>query len=288
MDFVHLNCRSDRSVGYGLIRPKDLVEYYHQGGCKAACITDFGNMNAAVQLDQACQKYDMTPIFGVELSVTLDKSKRDQTKSSIILIAINKIGFFNLIRLTTIGSMYFYYHPRVDYDSIRQYSEGIIALTSGISGVAAQQFFLRRKEGLMICYQQLSDIFDDRFYFQLGTSRTETQRIYNEELIEFCEINNAKCIVSGDPHYLKDADSDLHKIMMKARNFRNYGWKYPLNGLHHVISRNEIFDELSFLHGFDVRESSSILQAIKSSEDIVNSIERFSLREGIKIPVYKE
>ena len=287
MTFVHLNCRSDRSIGYGLIKPSELVEHYKSVGAPAACITDGGNLNSAVQLNKACQKHGLLPIFGMQVNIVPNKAAKKQGSEGLVLLAKNRIGFYNLVKIATIGSMYFYYMPRVDVEVIRQHSEGLIALTGDMRGVAAHAYFRMQLKGLESIYETYSEIFGDDFYFELQPVPTETQRVFNEAVVDYQDQTpGCKMVVTGAPHYLLAEHLELHRMLIKSRNFRNLSWEYPFKGPHHVRSRDDLVHEMSELHGFDIGPGASMWEALDEVDRIVGKVEAFDLRQGIKVPSY--
>lgn len=287
MSFVHLNCKSDRSIGYGLIKPAALVDHYKSVGALAACITDSGHLNSAVQLNKACKKHGLLPVYGMQVNVVDDKAAKRQGSESLILIAKNRTGFYNLVKIATVGAMFFYYMPRVDLETLKKYSEGIIALTGDMRGVAAFAYFRGQLNGLERCYETYSEIYGDDFYFELQPVPTETQRVFNEALVDYQDQTpGCKLVVTGAPHYLREQDRDLHMMLIKARNFKNLQWEYPFKGPHHVRSREELVRELSELHGFEIGPGMSMWTALDNADLIVQQVEAFDLRDGVKVPNY--
>ena len=287
MSFVHLNCHSDRSYGRGFIKPAELVALYKERGAEAACITDYGNMNAAVQLYNACRKHELTPIFGMEVNMTDDKGAKKQEKQGLVLLAKNRVGFENLTKLATIGAMYFYYVPRIDLAALRDHAEGLIALTGDMYGVMAHAYFAKRDEGIEEIYEVYSDIFGDDLYFEIETVPTEAQRMLNEGLVNAADVTpSMKLVATGDPHYLREQDRDLHEAVMRGKNFNNQAWEYPFKGPYHVRTREEMLQGFSELHGYDVSNSEAFLPAFRNVNEIIGRIERFDLREGTRVPSY--
>ena len=287
MTFVHLNCHSDRSIGRGLIKPSELVAHYKEIGAAAACITDYGNLNSAVQLNKACLKHDILPIFGMELNVAPDRTKKVQGHESLVVLAKNKVGFYNLVKLATLGSMFSYYIPRVDKELIAKHSEGLIALTADMTGVAAHGYFRNKEMGIESVNEEYSEIFGDDLYFEMEPTQTDAQRVLNEGLMDYAEQTpSCKLIATGDPHYLKPEHREIHQMLMKSRNFRNMSWEYPFKGDYHVRSHKEMIDAFSDLHGYDASEKPAFQRAIDAVDEVIGKVEAFDLRAGTKVPDY--
>ena len=288
MSFLHLHCHSDRTIGRSLIRPSQLVEYYSKVGIKGACITDNGNLSAAIQLYNACKKKELKPIVGMEVNVVFDKSLKDQKSNTIVLLARNIEGFYNLVKIATIGSMFFYYFPRVDIQTIAKYSKGLICLSSDVRGYVASRFFEKGQDGLDVVYDQFMTVFDGEFYWELQPTQTEAQRVYNEALLSFAQgVESIKLVATGDPHYIEKDDIELHRKLLKARNFRNEGWDYPFRGEFHVLSRDDIETLFTLLHGRDVCNTDEMKRALDQPLKILEKVEHYDLRQGTKVPGVK-
>ena len=283
-EFVHLCCVSDRSIGHGLIKPSQLAAEYAKRGAVAAAITDYGNMNASVQLYKACRDNGLRPIYGAILNLVDDKSVKTTGYTNLCLIAKSRVGFENLIKLTTIGSMYSYYVPRVDMEALSKYSDGLLLLTGGLKGLAAKQIFSSSEAELGPLMDRMGPIYGDDIYLEIRDMPTESQRALNSKIFDYASANNEKVVANGMPYYLSDSDSDLHKTLYQARNFRSGPSGYPLKGPSHLKNRQEMIDSLKSLHSG--MHMVAINKAVAMSDSIVNRIEDFDLREGVKIPGY--
>jgi len=145
MSFVHLHMHTEYSLLDGSIKIEDLVKKVKELGMNAVAITDHGNMFGAVEFYKACKKENIKPIIGVEAYVAprsrLEKQgKIDSEPSHLILLAMNNVGYKNLVKLVSIGyTEGFYYKPRIDMEVLRKYNEGIICLSGCIAGKLAKQ-----------------------------------------------------------------------------------------------------------------------------------------------------
>ena len=283
-EFVHLSCLSDRSIGTGLIKPSQLVEHYASCGAKAACITDYGNMSAAIQLHKHCRSHSIKPIYGMVVNLVEDKSLKKQGHHNLCLLAKDISGLRSLTKIATVGAMYFYYVPRIDLDTLRQYSEGLIALTGGVKGVAAKQLFTSADADLQPLLDTMRPIYGDSLYLEIQDAPTDSQKRLNEEIVAFASRSGVGVVATGMPHYLLPEDSDLHKSLYTARNYRSGAAGYPLKGAGHVKSYTEMVDSLSSLHQGD--NLAPYLSAIDHADYIIDLIEDFDLRDGVKIPRY--
>jgi len=268
-----------------LIKPSHLVSEYARRGAVAAAITDHGNMSSSVQLYKACRGHKLKPIYGSVFNLVDDKSVKQTGYTNLCLIATNRVGVENLVTLTTTGSMYSYYVPRVDMEALSRFSEGLLLLTGGLKGIAAKQVFSSSDAKIGPLMDRMGPIYGDNVYLEVRDVPTESQRALNSKIFDYASANNGKVVANGMPCYLSSKDSDLHKTLYLARNFRSGPSGYPLKGPSHLKNRQEMIDSLRSLHDGDY--VAQIDKAVSMSDSIVASIEDFDLREGVKIPRYE-
>ena len=145
MSFVHLHTHTAYSLldGEGTI-PK-LIERAKELGQTAMAITDHGNMYGVIDFYECAKQNGIKPIIGCEVYVAarsrFDKvHELDSQSCHLILLAENDVGYHNLMKLVSAGFIEgFYYRPRIDMDILREYNEGIIALSACMSGVLSRQ-----------------------------------------------------------------------------------------------------------------------------------------------------
>ena len=140
--FVHLHCHSQYSMLDGANRLPDLIEKVKAEGMNSVAITDHGNLYGAFEFYELCREEGIKPIVGYEAYVAPgNRRDRGATKMKeasfhLTLLAMNKTGYFNLVKLASLAYLEgFYYRPRIDKETLTAYSEGLICL----SGCAASE-----------------------------------------------------------------------------------------------------------------------------------------------------
>src|SRR5215208_8051174 len=142
-DFVHLHLHTEFSLLDGACRIDELLDQAAQLKMPALAVTEHGNMFSAVVFHDAARKRGINPILGCEVYVApgdrRDKSGTPgETANHLVLLAENKQGYHNLIKLVSAGyTEGFYYKPRIDKDLLAQHSKGLIALSSCLKGEVA-------------------------------------------------------------------------------------------------------------------------------------------------------
>ena len=143
-NFVHLHNHTEYSLLDGLSKIKNLVAKVKDLGMPAIAITDHGVMYGAVEFYKTATKEKVKPIIGMEGYIVNSDHRRKESKSDrannhLVLLAKNYTGYKNLMKLSTIAHLEgFYYRPRVDKETLRKFSEGLICLSSCPKGEIGQ------------------------------------------------------------------------------------------------------------------------------------------------------
>ncbi len=218
-DFVHLHCHTEYSLLDGAIRIDDLCAKAKDLGLPAAAITDHGNLYGALNFYITAKKYGLKPIIGCEVYVCHDHRDKTSELASrrfhLVLLAQNKTGYHNLVKLVSHGALYgFYRRPRVDKELLRQYSEGIIALSACIAGEVPRAFQREGMEAALTVAREYADIYPDRFFLELQSNSLREQEVANKALLEIAETLELPLVATNDCHYLNADDADAHDVLL--------------------------------------------------------------------------
>jgi len=142
-DFVHLHVHTEYSLLDGLTNIKKYVAKVKELGMKACAITDHGNMYGAIEFYKTCKKNDIKAIIGCEVYITpnsrFEKTNDNRKNHHLILLAKNMVGYKNLMKLVSIGQIEgFYYKPRIDWEILEKYHEGLICSSACAAGEIPQ------------------------------------------------------------------------------------------------------------------------------------------------------
>ena len=218
-EFVHLHCHTEYSLLDGAIRVKDLCTRAKATGMPAAAITDHGNLYGAGYFWLACKEAGLKPIIGCEVYVChdhLDKeSDRARVRHHLVLLAQNRTGYGNLIKLASIGYLEgFHYRPRVDKALLRAHSEGLIALSACIAGEIPRALRREDRDAALALVREYADIYPERFYLELQSNGLKEQELVNNGLLELAEYTGLPCVAPNDCHYLDAGDVEAHDILL--------------------------------------------------------------------------
>ena len=145
-EFVHLHVHTQYSLLDGSAKIKDLIQRTKELNMDSIAITDHGSMFGIIDFYKEAKKNDIKPILGSEVYIArdkyTDKETKDKKRYHLVLLAENNLGYSNLMKIVSEGYINgFYYKPRVDHDILKEYSQGIIALSACLGG-EVQQYIL--------------------------------------------------------------------------------------------------------------------------------------------------
>ncbi|MDD5291113.1 MAG: DNA polymerase III subunit alpha [Patescibacteria group bacterium] len=226
MKFVHLHLHSHYSLLDGLTKIDELVAAAKEDGAEALALTDHGVMYGAIEFYQKCKKAGIKPIIGVEAYLApksrFDKNSRaDEHYYHLILLAKNNEGYKNLIKLTTIGHLEgFYYKPRIDWEVLEKYHDGLIAATACLGGEIPHLILSGKPEKARQRIEEYNELFgQDNFYLELQDHpNLPGQAEVNKKLIEFSRELGVPLIATNDVHYLKKEDDEAQDILLCLQN----------------------------------------------------------------------
>ena len=172
MSFTHLHLHTEYSLLDGACRITSLVKRLQALGMDSCAITDHGVLYGAIDFYTAMRDAGIKPIIGREAYVCRDRTDKSATgreMSHLILLCENNTGYQNLMRLISEGFLTgYYYRPRIDYDLIRQYHEGLICLSACLSGDLPKMLLNGQDESAHAYIREMQDIFGkENFYVEI-------------------------------------------------------------------------------------------------------------------------
>ena len=218
--FVHLHVHTEYSLLDGANRIGELLDRVKELGMDSIAITDHGAMFGVVDFYKEATKRGVKPILGCEVYVSMgkytDKNPREKNQYHLVLLAENNIGYLNLMKIVSEGYVNgFYYKPRVDYDVLREYSEGIIGLSACLGGEVQKKILNGNFEGAKDAALEYKDIFGvENFFLELQDHGIKEQELVNKELIRLSKEIDIPLVVTNDVHYLKREDAKVHDVLL--------------------------------------------------------------------------
>lgn len=218
--FTHLHVHTEFSLLDGSAKIKELVARCKELGMNSLAITDHGVMYGCIDFYKACKAEGIKPIIGCEVYVA-SKSRFDKDASEdnfyyhLVLLAKNQQGYSNLIKMVSYGfTEGFYKKPRIDFELLEEYHEGIIALSACLAGPVARTV-------LRVGYDKAKDmalkykaLFGEDFYLELQDHGMAEQKQVNQALMRMHEETGIPLVATNDSHYINAEDAEAHDILL--------------------------------------------------------------------------
>jgi len=225
MSFVHLHVHSHYTLLTALPTPDQLITKAQELGMTALALTDTSALYAAVEFYSHAKDAGIKPILGAEVWVSKDlRSKNntaeDRRRNQLVLLVKNETGYKNLMKIISIAQLEgFYYKARTDKALLRQYHEGLIALSGSLQGeVPAETLYgnVERAKNIALEYQ---DIFGPgNFYLEIQPHEHENQIAANQGLIQIARETGIPLVATNDVHYIRPEDAETQDVLLAIRD----------------------------------------------------------------------
>jgi len=221
--FVHLHVHTEFSLLDGMIRTKQLAARAAELGMPAVAMTDHGNLFGAIEFYQSCQEAGVKPIFGCEIYLApgdmAEKKEIPGRKRAthMTLLAETNEGWTNLCKLVSKGHLegLYYGKPRVDLDTLREFSEGIICLTGCISGPLNEWLRAEQEDKARETLASLIEIYGrENIYVEIHNHGLEPQRVVTPGLLKLAGEFGLRPVAANDVHFLHREDHEAHDVMI--------------------------------------------------------------------------
>jgi len=220
MSFVHLHVHTEYSLLDGLTKIKNLINTVKSMGMNSIAITDHGTMYGAIEFYKACKKAEIKPIIGCEMYLAqngrLDKSTNNRRNQHLILLAKNNQGYKNLMKLTSIAHIEgYYYKPRIDWETLVKYKDGLICSSACIEGEISQLVLDGNYEKAKARAKEFQDLFGDDYYLEIQRHPgLKGQDTANNGIIKISRELGIPLIATNDAHYLKKEDAFAQDVLL--------------------------------------------------------------------------
>lgn len=222
MAFTHLHVHTEYSLLDGSSKIKEIVKRAKELGMDSLAITDHGVMYGVIDFYKAAREAGIKPIIGCEIYVSpssrFDKEAgvSDDRYYHLVLLAENDTGYHNLMKIVSKGfTEGFYYKPRVDYEVLEQYSEGIIALSACLAGEVARNLAKGNYEDAKESALRYERIFGKgNFFLELQDHGIPTQKTVNAGILRLSRELGIELVATNDIHYIFEEDSVPHDILL--------------------------------------------------------------------------
>lgn len=243
-DFCHLHVHTEYSVLDGANKVEKLVERVKNLGMPACAITDHGVLHGIIEFYKTAKAAGVKPVLGCEAYITededgLEKTDMHRDNRHMVLLVQNEVGLKNLIWLINNANMNnFYYKPRIFHGNFKERSEGLIATSACLGGIAAKKTTFTPGEDREIkapgsIFSEENNLFKDpygvgehwvnelirphfegRLYLEVQDHEIKMQKAYNKWLIARAKEWDLPMVITADAHYLREEDKATHNLIM--------------------------------------------------------------------------
>lgn len=244
-NFVHLHVHSDYSLLDSCATIDKLVQKAKLLNMPALALTDHGNMFGALNFEKLCHKNGINPIVGEEFYVAYgshyekndvpfakhsdndeaDGKERHAHYFHLILLCENQKGYENLCWLSSRSfcdeNALYYGKPRIDFELLKQYHEGLICCTACIQGEIPQYLLNDHDDEAYEIALQYKELFGpDHFYIELQDHGLSDQKLINKKLIKLARDLDIPMVVTNDVHYVEKEDAKAQDAL-RCIGFKN-------------------------------------------------------------------
>ena len=222
MKFAHLHVHTEYSLLDGSNKIKEYVARVKELGMNSAAITDHGVMYGCIDFYRAARAAGINPILGCEVYVApgsrfdREVNSGDDRYYHLVLLAENNVGYANLTKIVSKGFVEgFYYKPRVDYEVLEKYHEGIIALSACLAGEVSRNLVRNMYDEAKKAALHLESIFGKgNFFLELQDHGIPEQRMVNPQLVRMSQETGIELVCTNDIHYTYAEDAEPHDVLL--------------------------------------------------------------------------
>ncbi len=282
-EFTHLHLHTQYSLLDGACDISSLMSRVKELGMKSVAITDHGNMFGVKEFCDYANSKGVKPIIGCEVYVA-NRSRLQQTDVEdrsgfhLILLAKNKIGYNNLVKLVSLSFIDgFYYKPRIDKELLLKYHEGLIASSACIGGEIPHSILNHNEKKLEEAIKFYHSLFKEDFYLEIMDHGIDSQKISNQRIIELSKKYQIKVIATNDVHFICEEDAQAHDILvcLNTNSDLNDPNRMRYSGKEYLRSPEEMTKLFSYCP-----------ESITNTQEIVDKVEVFKLDRGVLLPKF--
>lgn len=270
--YVPLHLHSEYSLLDGAIKVKALCQYAKDNNMPAVAITDHGVMYSAIEFYRTAKEMGVKAIIGCEFYVhdgdIHEKVQNHNPLYHLVLLAKDKTGYMNLVKLVSIAHCEgMYYKPRINFELIEKYREGLICSSACLGGEVLQNLLKNDYEAAKATAKKYKDLFGEDYYIELQDHGLDEQKRTNPDLIRIAQELDIKMIITNDSHYLKKEDADWHDTLLCLQT---NALKADENRFHFPNNEFYVKTPIELRDSFKWMDSALFEECIKNTVDIAD------------------
>ena len=223
MTFVHLHTHSEYSLLDGANRIPDLLDRVKALGMDSVALTDHGNLHGALTFYQEARARQIRPIIGCEAYLAFgSRHLREKVPdapasySHLVLLARDRRGYANLVKLSSIGFLEGYYRrPRIDREVLERHHEGLIGLAACLSGEIALWLRQGNYAAARASAEYFARVFGpDGFWLEVQSHGIAEERVVSDGMFRLAQDLGLPVVATNDAHYLRRDDAEAHDVLL--------------------------------------------------------------------------
>jgi len=255
MTYVGLHVHTHYSLFDGIATPQEYVDRAQELGMPAVAITDHGSLSGHREFYRYAKEKGIKPILGVEGYITQDRfDKRandvrdgllDLVYNHIVILAKNKVGLENLNRLNEIAwTEGFFKKPRIDYEVLEKYSEGLIVLSGCLSGALAKAIEAEELAEAKRIIEWHKRVFGDDYYIEVMPHNPAE---VNKQLLALADEYSVTPVVTPDCHHSDAGQKEIQELKLILNSYAN---KIEKDATYEKsLKKDNLMDRLDYLYG---------------------------------------
>jgi DNA polymerase-3 subunit alpha len=289
MSYVGLHVHTHYSLFDGIATPLEYIERAKELGMNALAITDHGSLSGHREFFRAANESGIRPILGVEAYITSDRfDQRDNEErkglidlvyNHTIILAKNQDGLENLNKLNEIAWTEGYFKkPRIDYEVLEKYSEGLVVLSGCLSGALAKAIEAEELAEAKRIIEWHKRVFKDDYYIEVMPHNPAT---VNKQLLELADEFEVKAVVTPDCHHAHTDQKEIQELKLILNTYAN---KITKDATYEKsLKHSNLMDRLDYLYGSDRQMSFNKFEIhLLSDEEMHREMEKQGIdREDI-------
>jgi len=294
----------------GVATPEEYAKRAAEIGLSAIAITDHGVLSGHRPMYRAAKANGIKPILGIEGYITADrfdnrdKSERtdplDMVYNHIVLLAKNDKGLENLNKLNELAWTEGYYRkPRIDFEILSKYKEGVIVLSACMSGLLAKAIEHKEYAVAKKHMTWFKETFGDDFYVEVMPHNSAE---LNKELLEMADIYDVKAVVTPDCHHSDKSQKVIQEMMLLLNTHAKLNKEAtfdkaskiedPMKRLDYLYGEDRMMSFRSFdIHLLSYEEIKTAMQqqGIKREDiyentvEIANKVEEYTIKSNLDL-----
>jgi DNA polymerase-3 subunit alpha len=290
LSLVHLHVHDRYSPLEGIGKPSDYVELAKEQGHPALAITNLGNLFSVYPFYTSCKEHGVKPILGQEFYLAendnrlTDKSRKQRR---LVVLAKNQEGWKNLVKLSTIGYLEGrFVVPRIDSQSLANYSAGLIVLSGGLKGILGTYWQNGEERTAQVVARQYREIFGDDFYLETLPQPLTEQADFNRFIFDLAQMDGFKVVAANDCRYPRADQAALYDYLIMIKNRMKKSDMQNRSESFESYFKTEEEMLVGFINqGFDAR----IVQLwLDTTVEVASKVDEITFEKSFKLPAFRE